>query len=325
MDRGEYENELKQVIGDAKAAYDISEHDTLIFGGHGLLVAGTLCVLILRGLPLHSALCTLHSALCACVSERERERERRRTTPCRFLTRRPKGPNSRHHEPLLCAYLQFITIDIFVQNFFARMWILTDDMHTTKKIIDVDSKADPKSLSRCAEVAVCFQSKQKPDLLRRIRDRICALSNDVIELEEILGYVLEALEIIEVPPEPPEQAGRSLYDRLEIAGRPGRIGTGEQGRRRLTSDVPGMRSQLIRRSTDLKKNIAGAIRYLDVLREMAGVVAETRSFQLTESLEAQMKRLCDLQSSNERAADSLQILQIIFAGISTSDLLKPES
>lgn len=60
-----------------KAAYDISEHDTLIFGGHGLLVA---------------------------------------------------GPNSRHHEPLLCAYLQFITIDIFLQNYFSRLWILTDDM-----------------------------------------------------------------------------------------------------------------------------------------------------------------------------------------------------
>ncbi len=55
MDKGEYENELKQVIGDTKAAYDISEHDTIVFGGHGLLVA---------------------------------------------------GPNSRHHEPLLCAYLQ---------------------------------------------------------------------------------------------------------------------------------------------------------------------------------------------------------------------------
>lgn len=60
-----------------QAAYDISEHDTLIFGGHGLLVA---------------------------------------------------GPNSRHHEPLLCAYLQFITIDIFLQNYFSRLWILTDDM-----------------------------------------------------------------------------------------------------------------------------------------------------------------------------------------------------
>jgi hypothetical protein len=69
MDKGEYENELKQVIGDTKAAYDISEHDTLVFGSYGLLVA---------------------------------------------------GPNSRHHEPLLCAYLQFITIDIFMQNYFAR-------------------------------------------------------------------------------------------------------------------------------------------------------------------------------------------------------------
>lgn len=38
------------------------------------------------------------------------------------------GPNSRHHEPLLCAYLQFITIDIFLQNYFSRLWILTDDM-----------------------------------------------------------------------------------------------------------------------------------------------------------------------------------------------------
>lgn len=63
-----------------QAAYDISEHDTLIFGGHGLLVA---------------------------------------------------GPNSRHHEPLLCAYLQFVTIDIFLQNFFSRLWILTDDMKVT--------------------------------------------------------------------------------------------------------------------------------------------------------------------------------------------------
>lgn len=55
--------------------WTVSEHDSLIFGAGGLLVA---------------------------------------------------GPNSRHHEPLLCAYLQFITIDIFVQNYFARLWILND-------------------------------------------------------------------------------------------------------------------------------------------------------------------------------------------------------
>lgn len=32
----------------------------------------------------------------------------------------------------------------------------------------------------------------------RFRYRICAMSNDVIVLEEILGYVLEALDVIEV-------------------------------------------------------------------------------------------------------------------------------
>jgi WD repeat-containing protein 35 len=223
MDKGEYENELKQVIGDTKAAYDISEHDTLIFGAYGLLVA---------------------------------------------------GPNSRHHEPLLCAYLQFTTIDIFLQNFFARIWILNDDLLTTNKII-LEGDKDPRALNR-------------------IRYRICKLAKDIIMLEEILGYMLEALEIIEIPPEPPEQAGRSLYERLEIAG---------------------MRNQLVRRAMDLKKNIAGNHRFLDVLREMSSVVSETKMFLLNESVDLNTKRMCLLQDSNERSAGALLNLQIIFSGI----------
>ena len=229
MDKGEYENELKQVIGDTKAAYDISEHDTLIFGSHGLLVA---------------------------------------------------GPNSRHHEPLLCAYLQFITIDIFLQNFFARLWILNDDMMTTNKIIGFGTK-DPRALND-------------------IRYRICRLAKDVIQLEEILSYLLEALEIIEIPPEPAEQAGRSLYERLEIGG---------------------MRNQLVRRSMDLKKNIAGSHRFLDVLREMSATVSEAKMFMLNESVDLNTKRMCTLQSTNEKAANSLQILQAIFAAILSFNFL----
>eukprot|EP00520_Triparma_pacifica_P005947 CAMPEP_0118636870 /NCGR_PEP_ID=MMETSP0785-20121206/2858_1 /TAXON_ID=91992 /ORGANISM="Bolidomonas pacifica, Strain CCMP 1866" /LENGTH=855 /DNA_ID=CAMNT_0006528035 /DNA_START=249 /DNA_END=2816 /DNA_ORIENTATION=+ len=229
MDKGEYENELKQVIGDTKAAYDISEHDTLIFGAYGLLVC---------------------------------------------------GPNSRHHEPLLCAYLQFITIDIFVQNYFARMWILSADMETTNKVIEV-SESDPTSLAR-------------------IRYRICKLARDIIQLDEILGYLLEALEIIEIPPEPPEQAGRSLYERLEISG---------------------MRSQLVRRTTDLKKNIAGSQRYLDVLRERAHVVSEGKMFELNENLESNTRKMCELQEHNSNAAHSLQILQVMFAGMMAFDFL----
>lgn len=229
MDKGEYENELKQVIGDTKAAYDISEHDTLIFGAYGLLLA---------------------------------------------------GPNSRHHEPLLCAYLQFITIDIFLQNFFARIWILNDDMQTTNTIIGEGDK-DPRALTR-------------------IRYRICRLAKDIIMLEEILSYMLEALEIIEIPPEPPEQAGRSLYERLEIAG---------------------MRNQLVRRAMDLKKNIAGAHRFLDVLREMSAMVSESKMFLLNESVDLNTKRMCALQDSNEKSSASLQNLQVIFGGILAFDIL----
>lgn len=229
MDKGEYENELKQVIGDTKAAYDISEHDTLIFGAYGLLVA---------------------------------------------------GPNSRHHEPLLCAYLQFITIDIFLQNFFSRIWILNDDMITTNTII-VNGEKDPRALDR-------------------IRYRICKLAKDLIMLEEILSYMLEALEIIEIPPEPPEQAGRALYERLEIGG---------------------MRNQLLRRAVDLKKNIGGNHKFLDVLREMSSVVSESKLFKLNESVDLNTKKLCILQDANERTCGALLNLQNIFGGILAFEIL----
>ena len=97
MDKGEYENELKQVIGDTKAAYDISEHDTLVFGSYGLLVA---------------------------------------------------GPNSRHHEPLLCAYLQFITIDIFMQNYFVRVSV------KCSSISQLEVRVDGVDATRCHRDAV---------------------------------------------------------------------------------------------------------------------------------------------------------------------------
>lgn len=229
MDKGEYENEFKQVIGDTKAAYDISEHDTLVFGAHGLLVC---------------------------------------------------GPNARLHEPLLCAYLQFITLDIFLQNYFSRMWILSDDLQKMNTLIDT----------------IEFD----PTALERVRSQICTISREIIFLDEILGYLLEALQIMEVPPEPPEQAGRSLYERLEIAG---------------------MKNQLVRRTTDVKKNIIGAQRILDVLRERVNVASESKTVQLSEALELNTKNLCALQASNSDTVHSLQILQVIFSGMIAFDFL----
>ena len=66
---------------------------------------------------------------------------------------------------------------------------------------------------------------------------------------------------------------------------------------------------------DLKKNIAGSHRHLEVLREMSAVVSEHRLFSMNESVDMNTKRMCNLQDSNEKAAVSLQNLQMIFAGI----------
>merc|ERR1719502_2291150 len=147
-------------------------------------------------------------------------------------------------------------------------------MTTTKLIIDNAAK-DPNSLNR-------------------IRYRICKLASDII------AYLLEALDIIEIPPEPPEQAGRSLYERLEISG---------------------MRSQLLRRTTDLKKNIGGSSRQLEVLREMTHVVSEEKMFDLNQSLELNTKRMIELHESNERASLSLYLLMFVFAGMLAFDFL----
>jgi len=223
MDKSDYENELQQVIGDTKAAYDISENDTLVFGAHGLLVV---------------------------------------------------GPNSRRYEPLLCAYLQYITIDIFLQNYFARLWILNDFLS------NIDARIDIIDLN--------------PSVLQDVRIDICRLSKEIIQLDEILGYLLEALEIMEIPPEPKEQTGRSLYDRLEISG---------------------MRSQMVRRTTDLRKNIVSSQRLLKILRERTDVATETKKFRLNNYIKNDLQHLCLLQKANKESSYSLQILQILFSGM----------
>mmetsp|Transcript_26639 Transcript_26639/g.63882 ORF Transcript_26639/g.63882 Transcript_26639/m.63882 type:complete len:860 (-) Transcript_26639:253-2832(-) len=229
MDKGEYENEFKQVIGDTKAAFDISEQDSLIFGSQGLLVC---------------------------------------------------GPSARNYEPLLCAYLQFTTLDLFLQNFFSRIWILNDDLKASYQVVE-KIEYDPLALGRS-------------------RDRLCTLSKEIIILDQILGYLDEALEMMEIPPEPPEQAGRSLYQRLEISG---------------------MRDQLTRRVKDVKKNLTASQRNLDLLRERVEMESQNKTAQLSLEMEKNTKQLCALQASSGDAVRSLKILQTIFAGVIAFDFL----
>ncbi|KAF0700918.1 Aste57867_8566 [Aphanomyces stellatus] len=229
MDKGEYENELKQVIGDTRAAFDISEHDTLVFGSFGLLIA---------------------------------------------------GPNSRHHEPLLCSFLEYESMNLFTQNFFARMFIVVDDMKTVREMLDIADR-DPNRLSD-------------------IRRRLAVLSKEVILLEETLGFLRESLDEAEIPPEPPEQAGRALYERLQLGS---------------------LSIQLKRRVKDLEKKMEGARHELAVLNEMSTIFSEERIYKQHEAIRYQTRSLCELQSINERSAATLQLIQVVLSGSLTFDIL----
>merc|ERR1711988_231079 len=73
--------------------------------------------------------------------------------------------------------------------------------------------------------------------------------------------------------------------------------------------------------TDLKKNIGGASRYLEVLREMTHVASEEKMFALNQALELNTRRLCELHEANEKTAISLNLLQVVFAGVLGFDVL----
>lgn len=102
MDKDEYENELKQVLGDTRAAFDISERDTLIFGEHGLLVGGPSCRLY-EGL------------LCTYVE----------VSDVYYI-------NVSLLAWLTAGCVQYVGMDLFVRNFFSRLFVINDDMKTVR-------------------------------------------------------------------------------------------------------------------------------------------------------------------------------------------------
>ena len=53
--------------------------------------------------------------------------------------------------------------------------------------------------------------------LDRIRYRICKIAEDIIKLEEMLGYLLEALDVIEIPSNRRSRPDDRSSERLEIS------------------------------------------------------------------------------------------------------------
>lgn len=223
MDKGEYENELKQILGDTRAAFDISEHDTLIFGEFGLLVAGA---------------------------------------------------NARHHEPILCAYIALCSMDSFTKNYYIRLQTLLADMSMLSSAID------------CAD--------RDPNTIVKANRALTTHARELIILEEILTFMLEAANSLEIPPEPPEQAGRTLYERLELHA---------------------YKAQVQNRVEDMHKNLAGARFELGLLENMAQRLKEEKTWRLQESIQSTNLDIADMQLQHKRNGNTLTVIKYIFAGL----------
>lgn len=223
MDKGEYENELKQVIGDTRSAFDISEHDTLIFGEDGILVA---------------------------------------------------GPNSRHHEPLLCSFMALSGMEVFVRSVFRRIFILLHDMDQLEKSIRTAAR-DPDTVDGNAQA------------MERLTEHL-------ILMDEVVTSLEEGFESVIVPSEPPEQAGRSLYERLAI---------------------PALKSDVALRINDLKKTVANAKYKIALVEKMYRRVVEANRERTQIGLMEQTKVLANIEKVNEQSRRAVEVTQIMLAGL----------
>merc|ERR1719261_1567528 len=102
-----------------------------------------------------------------------------------------------------------------------------------------------------------------PNVITKVNTSHMKLSRELTLMEEILSYMLESLENVEIPPEPPEQAGRTLYERLELHA---------------------YKAQIHNRVEDMHKNLAGARFELGLLESMAQRLKEEKTWRLQESI-----------------------------------------
>jgi len=229
MDRGDNENELKQVIGDIQNAHNIGADDVLILGRDGMLFA---------------------------------------------------GPNSRRHEPLLLFYLSLLVREMFIRVFFVRTFVL-DDLLKKVRLLIMEHDKDPNNIPK-------------------VRTLLNTASRDIILLQEILSYLFESLQSMEVPERPEDEAGGTLYKVLNMAN---------------------MKRDVLIRVEDLTKLVHGAQHELQNLSAMTDVINTKQLEDVFKNVEANTKYLVDASATNERASASLEVMQMILAGMFAFDII----
>merc|ERR1711934_1139671 len=120
------------------------------------------------------------------------------------------------------------------------------------------------------------------------------ISRELTMMEEILSYQLESLETVEIPPEPPEQAGRTLYERLQLHA---------------------YRSQILNRTKDMKKNLGGARHELALLSSMMEFTKQHQAHQMARTLNDNSLTMLTLQQTHVKNQWYLKLMMYFLAAM----------
>jgi WD repeat-containing protein 35 len=131
------------------------------------------------------------------------------------------GPNVKDYDIVVAAFMTLMSIDMFLQVFFIRTFVLGDTLNQTRHRIE-NRNADPNAIPI-------------------IRKQLSETSRNIVMLLEILEYILESCEGMQPPVFPKDVQGIALYGHLEIEER---LATLKERAKDMRKNVNGARNEL---------------------------------------------------------------------------------
>ena len=191
------------------------------------------------------------------------------------------GPNSKKNEPVLLALLSLQARGIFVQNVFARLFIVSDTLKNTRVMISSYEK-DPNSIPR----------------IRRTQSET---AKDIILLDEILLYLYESIDADNsIYDKPADRTGQQIYIALKIS-----------------ETIADLKVRI----QDMQKILESNRHEVEGLRQMTETVSETQMFKLQEEIRGSSSDILNQLKMAERQSTSLDVMQVIFAGSLAFEML----
>ncbi len=186
-------------------------------------------------------------------------------------------PTPEKYAQLISDFLFAMDIEIFLNNFFTRLFLMNDELKDIQKLIK-NCEVDPTAVST-------------------VQKMLSRTSSDAILMSEVRGYLEEAMEQFEEDVQ--KRYSNCPSDMQEIL---------------QTLRIIEMSKGLKIRIQDIQKIIQGTKECLKGLSQIIEVINERQMRRIQEALSNNTRSLEDITKTNERSGMSLRILEIILAG-----------